>query len=103
MCNDATINLTECQTIKVRYELGGFKKEDILLSGKNLEIEGPAYTYPTNSSMFNMLKVKNIKPEPEVVNFKLTDVQCKIIFHEIYELESDENKISYVTPILHIK
>lgn len=88
------------QIEKISSVSDSFEKNQIVFKGKSLEIGGPAYTYPTDSSLFNIFKLKKQASQYEA-SFYLEDLHCTMIHHCIYELESDEDSLSYVMPLMH--
>lgn len=77
-----------------------FTVEEIQVQGKIVELEGPAFTFPTNSSIFNVHKVKKIIRDCE---FLLMNIENKMLILNMYEEKSEKAIFPdvYVLPFLY--
>lgn len=71
----------------------------ICIKGRELDTIQAAYTYPTNSELFNMYEVKQNEKNKEQ-EFVLSDVKCKMVLLKVFEFENDE-KTEIAVPLLH--
>lgn len=94
--NGQIVRITQFSTLSEDAEI-----DAINVRGNFLELEGSAYSYPTDSSLFQIYKVK-IELE-ESVNFRLIDILNKMVLLNVFENESDKEKLEncFVIPFLH--
>lgn len=74
--------------------------ENIKVRGKMLEIDGPAFMYPANSSLLDIYRVKMTEIHQE---FTFAEIDSKVILLNIFEKASEKQdyKNLYVVPFLH--
>ncbi|KAJ8666968.1 hypothetical protein QAD02_008630 [Eretmocerus hayati] len=74
--------------------------DSVSLEGEQLNIMGPAFDYPGDSSVLNIYQVQKSTNAPSK-QFTLRDVDSKMMMFDIFEVEEDEPE-RYVMPLLHM-
>lgn len=74
--------------------------EQINVEGKMLELDGTAFTYPTDSSLLDMHKVKKTDLD---LKSTFAEIESKVILFNVFEKLSQEQQSNnlYVIPFLH--
>lgn len=88
--NGVILNIQEISCKNNNYK-------NIYIKGKRLSIIGNICDNPINTDVLNMYEVVEKK---DVVVSLLEEVQCKMIFMQIFEVSNDIKKL-YVMPLLH--
>lgn len=75
--------------------------EKIKVSGNIVDLDGPAYEYPTNSALFDIYRVK--KTSDIQCTFLLEEIKKKMFFLNVVDSVSENENSSdlYVIPLLH--
>lgn len=74
--------------------------KNVVILCKQLNIIESGFTYPLDSSLLNIFKVKK-SDDMESVQISLSNIESKLVFLSISELIYDE-KLLYVVPLLHM-
>lgn len=74
--------------------------KQINVQGKFLKLNGSAFTYPTDSSLLGIYKVKGTDVD---VKFTFSEIDSKLIFLNIFRSLSEKQELKnlYVMPFLH--
>ncbi|KAJ8666357.1 hypothetical protein QAD02_008019 [Eretmocerus hayati] len=100
--NTVLLNDGSMMRVKSMHSSGRTHGVDgVIIKGEKIPIEGLAFDYPTDSSIFKIFKVEDPKTA-EIIEAQLGLVQCKMLHLSIYESLEDEKNDSYVMPLLHM-